>query len=325
MYFEALAIASELKDFPGGAQALAQSVRPTLEAMRIIRWPADRLDTLGGYLAYHNIVLVGFFLAVFAAIQGARLIRHLEDLHNLDYLLATGKTRNQILWMRSISFFLLVIVISLGLGLGTAFALWSVGEPDFFGSVITLLATGICVMPFFGLGLVLSQFLERSRIAAGIAVIVVTAIYAIGNISEKFPWLDWFKYLSPFYYANLSRPIIPGFYVNYWSWVLMVLVTGSLIWIASVLLQRRDIGSANSSILSSWHFRFTGLQRWPTPSKIVGHMLRRSLVGTFAWAVAVGSFIGVFIALMGGILEIWAQMSFLAQFTASGFGTTRFC
>ena len=68
MYFEAVAIAAELRDFPGGPVALSRSIMPTIEAMRIIRWPADRLDTLGGYLAYHNITLFNFFLALYLGI-----------------------------------------------------------------------------------------------------------------------------------------------------------------------------------------------------------------------------------------------------------------
>jgi len=50
MYGMALAIAVEMKDFPGGSQALAASIYPSAEAMRPMRWPAERLDTLGGYI-----------------------------------------------------------------------------------------------------------------------------------------------------------------------------------------------------------------------------------------------------------------------------------
>ena len=322
MYFEAVAIAAELRDFPGGAQALAQSIMPTIEAMRIIRWPADRLDTLGGYLAYHNVVIVGFFLAIYCAVQGARLIRHLEDLNNLDYLLATGKSRTAILWIRSIAFLFSIVIISLGLGLGTAFAMWSSNEPDFSGSVITMLATGICITPFFGIGLVLSQFITRSRVAAGLTSILVTSIYAIGNIAEKYDWLSWFRYLSPFYYANLSRPMIPGFTATYWSWGLMLGVTLALIACSAWLMQRRDIGAALDTGIALPKFSWRPGRVEVSPKSIVGHMLRRSRVGIFVWALTTSAFALLFILLMDGILEIWEQMTFLAQFTASDFGST---
>ena len=322
MYFEAVAVAAELRDFPGGAQALAQSIMPTIEAMRIIRWPADRLDTLGGYLAYHNVVIVGYFLAIYCAVQGARSIRHLEDLNNLEYLLATGKSRTTILWIRSLAFLFSILIVSFGLGLGTAFAMWSSGQPDFSGTVITMLATGICITPFFGLGLVISQFITKARVAAGLSVIVVTSIYAIGNISDKYDWLSWFSNLSPFYYANLSRPMIPGFTANYWSWFLMMGVTLGLIACAAWLMQRRDIGAAIDTGMTWPKFSSRQSRKETAPRSIVGHMLGRSRVGIIVWAVTTSAFALVFILLMDDILKVWEQMSFLAQFTASGFGST---
>ena len=90
MLFMGLALAQEMDDFPGGAEALAASVMPAVEAMRPLRWPAERLDTLGGYLTFHNIVLVQGFLAIYAAIQGTRAVRGAEDRHSLEQILATG-------------------------------------------------------------------------------------------------------------------------------------------------------------------------------------------------------------------------------------------
>ena len=57
MYLMALAIAHEMARFPGGPKALAEAcgaARPCGP----LRWPADRLDTLGGYLTYHNVTLL---------------------------------------------------------------------------------------------------------------------------------------------------------------------------------------------------------------------------------------------------------------------------
>ena len=105
MYFEAIAIAAELRDFPGGGEALAISIYPSIEGMRLFRWPADRLDTLGGYLAYHNVVLFNYFLAIYAAVQGANTIRHIEQTRAIEFYLATGVSRKKIMWFRSISFY----------------------------------------------------------------------------------------------------------------------------------------------------------------------------------------------------------------------------
>jgi len=68
MYVMALALHSELARFEGGPEGLAASVQAGAEAMRLLRWPAERLDTLGGYLTYHNVTLFTYFLSLYAVV-----------------------------------------------------------------------------------------------------------------------------------------------------------------------------------------------------------------------------------------------------------------
>ena len=320
MYFEALAIAAELRDFPGGPEVLAQSIYPTIEGMRIIRWPADRLDTLGGYLAYHNVVLFNFFLAIFAAVQGARLIRHLEEKKSVEFYLATGLSRTRVITLRSSAYFISQMIISLALGVGTAIAMAASDVANTSGSIITLLAGGICIFPFFGLGLLISQFTTSARTAAGITSVFVTVIYVVDNISGKYSWLDWFTYFSPFHYANLTRPLIPGFGSNYFSWAFMVLIGALFISVSVNLIERRDIDAVFVT-------RFRRAKKGAkvtrlVPKTIVGDILWRQRYGLAAWMITTTAFIAVFISMMSGVIDIWRQFSFLEQFTSSGFGTT---
>ena len=320
MYFEAIAIAAELRDYPGGPQALAKSIMPTIEGLRIIRWPADRLDTLGGYLSYHNVVLFNFFLGLFAAIQGARSIRHLEENKDIDFYLSSGLSRAKLIYLRSSAYFISQIIISLGLGLGTAFALASSDEPNTYGAIITLLAGGICIFPFFGLGLLFSQFISTSRTASGATSIIVTLLYLINNIADKYSWLTWGKYLSPFYYANLSRPVIPGYGTHYWSWVFMISIGIFFIFLSSYIFNRRDIGAVYFEN-SKRKFKSKKTNKY-IPKTLIGDMLWRQRIGLLAWAITTGIFIYVFISMMSDIVGIWEQFAFLQQFESSGLGKT---
>lgn len=322
MYFEAIAISAELRDYPGGGASLAKSIFPTIEGMRLIRWPADRLDTLGGYLAYHNVILFNYFFALFAAVQGARTIRYLEETRDIQIYLATGVSRAKLLWMRSLAFLLVLLIICLGTGLATALALQKSNEPDLSGSVLTLIAGGICIMPFFGLGLLLSHFFKGSRTASGLSSIIVTAIYAIGNISDKYEWLTWFKYFSPFYYANLSRPMIPGFEVNYSSWIWVSLVSLLLIKICDHLLKRRDIDGVLFEVKKNYEKDRNPSKKHFIPKRLLTDLLWRQRISIATWAIMVAAFVALFISLMSGVVDIWQKFAFLEQFTTAGFGTT---
>ena len=318
MYFEAIAIAAELRDYPGGGKALAISIMPTIEGMRLFRWPADRLDTLGGYLAYHNVVLFNYFLALFAAVQGSRLIRHLEESGGINFYLSAATTRTKLISLRASAYLISQIIISFGLGVGTAIALAAEGEANYYGAFITLIAGGICIFPFFGAGLLVSQFVKSSRTAAGITAILVTLIYILSNISDKYTWLVWFKYLSPFYYANLSRPIIPGFDTNYWSWFLMLLVGAIFITISIKIFNNRDIGAIAIERIDRRERAKIGF----VPKSEIGDALWRQRYGLIAWVVTSSAFLALFISMMSGIIDIWEKFAFLQQFSASGFGQT---
>ena len=320
MYFEAAAIAAELRDFPGGAKALAASVTPTIEAIRILRWPADRLDTLGGYLAYHNVTLVSYFIAIYLAIRGAKVIRHLEESGTADFYLATGLSRSRLVWIRSLGTFLSLVLVGLCLGLATGFSMAASGEPTWSGSVVTLVAAVLTMFPFFAVAAVMSHLTSTSRVAAGITVIGLTILYVAGNLAGRYSWLEWIQYLSPFYYASWSRPLIPGFEANYWSWLGTTVVALSLLWLSVALLARRDIGSA--LWLGAFSARTVNGGRGFVPKTLYGDSLWRYRYGLIGWIVTTAAFVGVFIALMNGIVDIWSQFDFLTQFEQAGFGSS---
>ena len=322
MYFEAVAIAAELRDFPGGSKALATTIMPTIEALRIIRWPADRLDTLGGYLAYHNVTHFNFFLALYLGIQGARLVRLLEERGTVEFILATGLSRARIALIRSASLLFSLVLISLGLGAGTAIALAASGEANTKGAFLTLLAGGICILPFFGLGLLLSQFLRSSRVASGVTSVIITVVYVIGNISGKYRWLQWFEGISPFSYANKSRPIVPGFEVDYKSWLLMACVGLVFVLLSALLLEARDMNSIVAPSLGKEIERQSRRIREIIPTSLERDMLWRQRVGILAWPITTMAFIAVFVSMMPGVIDIWEKFEFLQQFTISGFGST---
>ena len=120
MFGMAVALATEMDDFPGGAAGLAASVMAGAEALRPLRWPAERLDTLGGYLTYHNVTLYTFALAIYGLVQGARAIRGDEERGSLEEVLATGHPRIAVLRDRAIGFALVIAAICTGLGLAVA-------------------------------------------------------------------------------------------------------------------------------------------------------------------------------------------------------------
>jgi ABC-2 type transport system permease protein len=322
-YLMALALASEMDRFPGGRQAFAQSILVGAQALRPLRWPADRLDTLGGYLTYHNVTLFTFFLAVYAAVQATRAVRGAEDKHVLEEVLATGWSRLAVIRDRAAGFLLTMALISLGLGLGLAASLAAGGEPDLSGSLITMGTAGLCAMVGYSLGLLISQLTPTAGSAAGLTSLLLTVLYVGTNIWEELGFFGGIRFVSPFYYANASRALVPGYGLD-------LPATGALLALSAVPL-----------ILAGWAFvrRDYGSPLWVRragPGRAVSRRVRmrrrmlgsvwtvgllRARLGLLVWAGAAAAFSAMMALLQPAVMEAWSTFDWLAGFTGAG-GTT---
>lgn len=311
MYLMGLAIAQEFADFPGGAAALAGSITRAAEGMRIMRWPAERLDTLGGYLTYHNVTMLMLGLAIYSAVQGTRMVRGEEQRHALEEILATGWSRWAVIRDRTVGFAIITAVVSLALAVGTAAAMAAGGESDLAGSLVTMVGVGLCGMVGYALGLLVSQLVPTARGAAGVSSIILTALYVLNNTWEELGWFGAVRFASPFYYANYLRALVPGYGFDLLATLALVVMADVLIGLAGLAFGRRFYGAA------LWHRR----RRKELPAALPGvrrqrlfgfpsmALLFRGRVGLIAWAGGAGSFAGLMMALEPSVIDMWSTFS----------------
>src|SRR5512135_329139 len=158
-------LAQEFRTTPGGAAALAPGVEAAAEALRVLRWPAERLDTLGGYITYHNVLLIPLFLGLYAAIAGAQAIRGAETGGSLEEILATGWRRWAVLRDRALGFLVATALIALGVGAGTAIGLAAGGESNTVGAFVAIGEAALCAFTFYALGVLVAQLTRTARTA----------------------------------------------------------------------------------------------------------------------------------------------------------------
>ena len=312
MYGMALAIAVEMKDFPGGSQALAASIYPSAEAMRPMRWPAERLDTLGGYVTFHNVILFNLILAIYGAVQGARAIRSGEERHALEEILAAGTSRFAVVRDRTAGFVLTMLVRSLGLGLATAAGVAGGDEPNITGSLITMGTAGLVGIVGYALGLLVSQLTSSARTAAGASSAVLTVVYVATNMDDGRGPLDWTRFVSPFHYANASRALVPGYGLD-------LAATGALVAMVVVLLALAAWAFASRDYAAPlWARRTTTARatRAPrVPTVMLGSIwtatLRRGRFGLLVWAAGAAAWMVLMAALQPAVMDVWSKFSFI--------------
>lgn len=319
MLFMGLSLNSEMASFPGGPEALARSVMPAVEAMRPLRWPADRLDTLGGYLTFHNVVLFSGFLAIYAAIQGARAVRGPEERHSLDDVLAAGWSRTGFLRDRALGFAVVLGVTSLGLAAGIAWALAASDQPDLAGSLITMASVGLGALAAYTLALLVSQLVRSAKAAAGIAVLVLVAMYLVNNVADLIGPFGVLRYLTTFHWVNQSRALVPGEGLDLVAMLVLLAASVTLLALAAMAFTRRDCGSvlwprrmAQAACAGSVRVR-----HWWTHAYWTAH-LRQHWLGLLAWTTATAAFAALMVSLQRTVTDAWSEFDYITRLLGTG-------
>ena len=312
--FETYALHTEMADYPGGGEGLAASVRGAAELMRPLRWPADRLDTLGGYLTYHNIMLFQGFLALYATVQGVHAIRELEARGSLDVILTSGRTRLGLLRDRAVGDLASLALIVVGLAITVAASLAFVGEPDTGGALLAMTAVGLCALAAYALGLAIAQWVPSARGAMGTAVVTLITLYVLTNEWENIGPVGVVRFVSPFHWANSSRALVPG--VGWSAPAMLVLLAMAVAGVgaAAQALQRRDLGAVPAH--RGWiRLRHTHprIQRAALRHLWSGALLRHR-AALMAWVPATAAFALLWTGLQATVVDAWNASAFMKAF-----------
>lgn len=323
MYGMAVALAAEMEEFPGGPQALGDSIAASAEAMRVFRWPAERLDTLGGYLTYHNVVLVNLFLAIYGAVLGVRAIRGGEERHAVEELLATGLSRRRLVRARTLGFTVTALLVATGLTLGTAVGLAVGDQPDLVGAVVTCGTSGLVAVTGFALGLAVSQLVSSARAAAGATSATLLTLYVVTNLGEELGPVSVLRFASPFHYANESRAMVPGHGLDPVATVVLVGLAAALLALGTAAFERRDYASALWPRASA---RPAAAGPPRLPSALLGAVwtasLRRGAVGLLAWALGAAGMGAMFVFIQPSVMDAWAELADFMAIAGGGPGVT---
>jgi ABC-2 type transport system permease protein len=315
----AAGFASEASRFAGGAQQMADSMRPGVEALRLLRWPADRLDTLGGYLTYHNVTLFTLGLTLYATVQGAHAIRGAEAKGVLAQILAAGRSRAGVLLDRAAGFALTLAFISVGLGAGLTVAMAVGGQPDIGGSFSIGFAVGLCAFTGYALGVLVTQFTPSVRAGTGIAALLLTGLYLVTNVADEVGPLGMVRYASPFHYFNASRALVPGHSLNLAASAGLVIAAVALLGAAAWAYRRRDYGAGLWTGRARTRRPLRRLQR-PALRAVWSATLLRQRLELLTWSAAAAASLALMGWLEPTVADMWNKFQYTQRIHGGGPG-----
>jgi ABC-2 type transport system permease protein len=259
-------------------------------------WNADAVavDTIGGYATFKIGIFI-FLIAVWPLLAGSRMLRGEEDRGSMDVLLSLPRPRLNValeklaaMWTALLAMGVLIGLLAFagGAKLGGDFGL---GGGLLFGLNLAL----ICAV-FGCLALLISQFTQERAPAAGWTAGLLLVFIVLDMVHRVVPNTDWISRLSPIYYYNLSKPLIPSYGVNAGAMVFQLALAAVLGGAAVWLFVRRDVGGTVP--LPRW-LRLPERQAstaLPVGDWSLGSVYARSLgmsaMPTFWWTLGIAGF-----------------------------------
>ena len=261
-------------------------------------WNADvvAVDTIGGYATFKIGIFI-FLIAVWPLLAASRMLRGEEERGSLDVLLSLPRTRLRIALEKLAAMWTALLAMGVLIGL-LAFAggrkfggEFGLGDALLFGVNLALLCAVIG-----GVALLISQFTQERGSAAGWTAGLLLIFIVLDMVHRVAPSAGWLSRLSPIYYYNLSKALVPGYGVNAGAMLLLVglalLLSGTAVW----LFVRRDVGGTVP--LPSWVRRpdRPASRALPVGDWSVRSVYARSLgmiaVPTLWWTLGIAGFAG---------------------------------
>jgi ABC-2 type transport system permease protein len=261
-------------------------------------WNADpvAVATIGGYATFKIGIFI-FLITVWPILAGSRILRGEEERGSLDVLLSVPRPRLRValeklaaMWAALLAMGLLVGLVAFGGGqkFGADFGL---GDALLFGLDLAL----ICAV-FGGLALLISQFTQEPGPAAGATAGLLLVFIVLDMVHRVAPSGEWISRLSPIYYYNSSKALVPSYGVHAGAMLLLVVLAVGLGGAAVWLFNRRDVGGTVR--LPRWlrlperrSSRVLPVGDWSLRS-VYARSLRMIAMPTFWWTLGIAGFAG---------------------------------
>ena len=208
-------------------------------------WLAEpvAVDTPGGYATWKYGVTI-LLIAIWPLLACSRLLRGEEERGGLDVLLSLPRGRARValeklaaVWTALLGMGLLIALLAFAGGKSVS-ADFGLADAALFGLNVAL----ICGV-FGSIALLLSQFTQERGTASGTTGGLLLVFIVLDMVHRVIPGAEWLSRLSPVYYYNLSKPLIPAYGFNPGALLVLLALCILLSGGAIRLFVRRDVGA----------------------------------------------------------------------------------
>ncbi|HEU5314821.1 MAG TPA: ABC transporter permease subunit [Chloroflexota bacterium] len=199
----------------------------------------------GGFATFRLGPMLAILPSVWALLAATRTMRGEEERRMLDLVLAAPLSRAQVVMQKLAALATALAVMGGVLGV----LVWIAGRAADaeYGAVEALvfgLNVALTAATFGAIALLVSQFVAERSAAAGITGALLALSFVLHSTARISPDLKWLAYLSPLYYAGLTKPLVPEVGISPGGMAALSAITLLAAGAAAALFTQRDLGAS---------------------------------------------------------------------------------
>jgi beta-exotoxin I transport system permease protein len=210
------------------------------KALRSLFGISDLASGTGFLRAELFSLIAPLLLIILAVLWGSDVIAGEEDRGTIDILMANPISRRRVVLEKWAALLVGVAIAGVGLGVGLAIGIPAVDMHVGWQAVAAAVVASIVLGILFGtIALAIGAATGRRGLARGLTAALVAVAYLVSSLSDLVTWLGPLRPASPWYHALGTDPLTTGF--QGWRLLLLLVVTGLLVYGAVGAFQRRDL------------------------------------------------------------------------------------
>src|SRR5438094_5276763 len=258
-------------------------------------WIAEpiKIDTAGGYATfkYGFTILV---IILWPLLASSRMLRGEEERGSMDVLLSLPRGRIRVALEKLAAIWTALLAMGLLIGLLTFAGGLRVNADFGLGDALLSGLNLVLTAAVFGaIALLISQFTQERGTATGITAGLLLIFIVLDMVHRVIPNTEWISRLSPVYYYNLSKPLLPSHGAVAGGMVVLLVLAAVLSAAAVGLFVRRDAGDVVRlpfvRALAAAPTRTVPTGDWSLRS-VYMRSLRMIAAPTFWWTLVIAGF-----------------------------------
>jgi ABC-2 type transport system permease protein len=207
-------------------------------------WIAEpiKIDTAGGYATWKYGITI-LVVVIWPLLAGTGMLRGDEERGSLDVLLSAPRGRVRVALEKLAALWTALLIFGVIVGLLTYAGGAKLNGEVTLGATLGFGINLALICAVFGsAGFLVSQFTQERRTASGLTAALLLVAIVVDMVHRVVANTEWLSRLSPVYYYNLSKPLVPGYGVNLGAMVFLAALTGVFAGAGVWFFARRDVG-----------------------------------------------------------------------------------